>query len=181
MCGRHREDWSPYVHVVLVCPSFSRILWFVCLCYIWIRSVLSLLVSFILFLVARSSAEYPQDSDVRGSCEVCRWWIFLYYFFQFPTWPAEFRVQELLRTGAHPSCAPIKSLYRGPDGGVRSSKTPLDTSSSELSSHQMAIRSHPGIQDLSASLISSELCSHQMISAAIQEFKNSPPVRFRPS
>ena len=38
-------------------------------------------------------------------------------------------------------------------------------SSSELSSHQMAIRSHPGLQKMPASGISSELSAHQMAPA----------------
>ena len=39
---------------------------------------------------------------------------------------------------------------------------PPSGSSSELSSHQMAIRSHPGVQKMPASSISSELSAHQM-------------------
>ena len=39
---------------------------------------------------------------------------------------------------------------------------PASGSSSELSSHQMAIRSHPGVQKMPASGISSELSAHQM-------------------
>ena len=39
---------------------------------------------------------------------------------------------------------------------------PASGSSSELSSHQMAIHSHPGVQKIPASGISSELSAHQM-------------------
>ena len=39
---------------------------------------------------------------------------------------------------------------------------PASGSSSELSSHQMAIRSHPGVQKMPASGISSELSAHHM-------------------
>ena len=39
---------------------------------------------------------------------------------------------------------------------------PASGSSSELSSHQMAIRSHPGVQKMPACGISSELSAHQM-------------------
>ena len=39
---------------------------------------------------------------------------------------------------------------------------PASCSSSELSSHQMAIRSHPGVQKMPANDISSELSAHQM-------------------
>ena len=39
---------------------------------------------------------------------------------------------------------------------------PASGSSSELSSHQMAIRSHPGVQKMPASGISSEVSAHQM-------------------
>ena len=39
---------------------------------------------------------------------------------------------------------------------------PASGSSSELSSHQMAIRSHPGVQKMPANGISSELSAHQM-------------------
>ena len=39
---------------------------------------------------------------------------------------------------------------------------PASGSSSELSSHQMAIRSHPGVQKMPASGISSELSARQM-------------------
>ena len=42
---------------------------------------------------------------------------------------------------------------------------PASGSSSELSSHQMAIRSHPGVQKMPASGISSELSAHQMAPA----------------
>ena len=42
---------------------------------------------------------------------------------------------------------------------------PASNSSSELSSHQMAIRSHPGVQKMPASGISSELSAHQMAPA----------------
>ena len=39
---------------------------------------------------------------------------------------------------------------------------PASLISSELSSHQMAIRSHPGVQNSPARLVSSKLSSHQM-------------------
>ena len=42
---------------------------------------------------------------------------------------------------------------------------PASGSSSELSSHQMAIRSHPGVQKMPASGISSEVSAHQMAPA----------------
>ena len=42
---------------------------------------------------------------------------------------------------------------------------PASCSSSELSSHQMAIRSHPGLQKMPANGISSELSAHQMAPA----------------
>ena len=42
---------------------------------------------------------------------------------------------------------------------------PASGSSSELSSHQMAIHSHPGVQKMHASGISSELSAHQMVPA----------------
>ena len=42
---------------------------------------------------------------------------------------------------------------------------PASCSSSELSSHQMAIRSHLGLQKMPASVISSELSAHQMAPA----------------
>ena len=39
---------------------------------------------------------------------------------------------------------------------------PASGSSSELSSHQMAIRSHPGVQKMPASGIPSELTAHHL-------------------
>ena len=42
---------------------------------------------------------------------------------------------------------------------------PASSSSPELSSHQMAIRSHPGVQKMPASGISPELSAHQMAPA----------------
>ena len=42
---------------------------------------------------------------------------------------------------------------------------PASCSSSELRSHQMAIRSHPGVQKIPACGISSELSAHQMAPA----------------
>ena len=44
---------------------------------------------------------------------------------------------------------------------------PASGSSSELSSHQMAIRSHPRVQKMPASGISSELSAHQMHPAGV--------------
>ena len=53
---------------------------------------------------------------------------------------------------------------------------PASCSSSELSSHQMAIRSHPGVQKMPAGGISSELSAHQMAPAgAISVHGNETP------
>ena len=51
---------------------------------------------------------------------------------------------------------------------------PASSSSSELSSHQKAIRSHSGVQKMPASGISSELSAHQMAPGGVVAH-SSPP------